>query len=84
MVNMVRSLFPCLTRTNHKARFAGGRHIQIENTVIITHFKGRRENAAVANDSGISSELLYTPSAAVQFVLPLHCILGILANIADP
>ena len=45
---MVRSVFTCLTRTNHKACFARGRHIQIENTVIInfiTHFKGRRESS---------------------------------------
>ena len=42
---------------------------QIENTVSIIHS---------------IFELLYALSVAVQFVLPLHCILGLLANIADP
>ena len=53
---------------------------QIENTVSIIH----SIESTVANDSVNSSELLYAPSVAVQFVLPLHCILGLLANIADP
>ena len=53
---------------------------QIENTVRIIH----SIESTVANVSVNSSELLYAPSVAVQFVLPLHCILGLLANIADP
>ena len=53
---------------------------QIENTVSIIH----SIESTVANDSVNSRELLYALSVAVQFVLPLHCILGLLANIADP
>ena len=53
---------------------------QMENTMSIIH----SIESTVANDNVNSSELLYAPSVAVQFVLPLHCILGLLTNIADP
>ena len=53
---------------------------QMENTVSIIH----SIESTVANDDVNSSELLYAPSVAVQFVLPLHCILGLLTNIAEP
>ena len=78
-------------RTNHEAlsehEVAGGRHIQIENTVIIIHCEGRRESSLLSRTI-LRTLAEYYSFTTAKFVFHCTVLLALtqnatLANIVD-